>query len=367
MVLAESEQHEWKGRILGDTLERIGRIETPARQKIIPAPASLGYRNKVEFSLGRAASGQKVLGLHSATEPGTLIDVPACAVQHDQANAVLGTAREFLLGSADDPAPSGSGAAEPRLVIRRSWATAELLLVLRTSGPPMPGARELADFVSRRHPETSGVVQVTAKPGRRGGARSEALSGRTWIEERLAGHRFKLPASTFLQINTEAARNLVRLVTKLAGPITGCAVLDLYGGVGTYTFSLVRSGAARAVVCDADAEAIECGRSAAREAKLDCIEFRHADAGPFLAAQDARKGRFDVVIANPPRTGLGRGVAKGIVELRAERVILVSCDPATLARDLRALVHGGYTLSQVTPVDMFPQTAHIEAVALLTR
>ena len=367
MVLDESTQRVWKGRILADALQRIGRIEYPALRDLLAAPAPLGYRNKVEFSLGRDGSGKQVLGLYAAGESGQLVNVRSCAVQHDEANSVLETAREFVLDSAGAPTPVEARATQPRLVVRRSWATGELLLVLRAPAQPFPRARELADFVSRRHPEVRGVVHVTAKPQRRGGARAKALTGRPWIAERLAGQRFRLPASTFLQVNTQAARELVRLVTKLAGPSANRRMLDLYGGVGVYSFSLARSGAVRAVVCDADGDAIDCGRTAARGANLDCIEFRQADAARFVAAQVAQEGRYDIVVANPPRTGLGRGVAKGIIELHAKRVVLVSCNPATLARDLRTFIDGGYTLAEVTPVDMFPQTAHIEAVALLTR
>jgi 23S rRNA (uracil-5-)-methyltransferase RumA len=367
MVLEEGVQREWKRRILSEALTRIAGIESPVPGPVLAGHARLGYRNKVEFSLGPDARGRPAVGLHAVAGARGLVDVPACAVQHESANTVLSTAREFLLEPGRRIHGRRDRDTRPRLVIRRSWATGEQLLVLRAEGEPFPGASGLAALVTRRHPEVRGVVLVTAAPRRRGGARSEALAGRSWIEESLAGQSFRLPAATFLQVNTEVAAELIGLVTEAAGAIEGGTVLDLYGGVGAYGFALARAGASRIDVCDADGEAVACGRHTAREAGLAGLGFHRADAARFLGEQAEERTRYDLVVANPPRTGLGRGVADRIRRLQPPRVILVSCDPATLARDLRALIGAGYRLERITPVDMFPQTAHIETLALLTR
>lgn len=366
MVLDEETQRKWKRRTLLDALERIGRLrDAPVAPMVAPGTPT-GYRNKVEFGLGLDESGRPVLGLHSGGEAGHLVDVARCPVQHEAANAVLATARRVLLGPPPDPADLGGPGEGFRLVVRRSWATGRILVILRESSRPFPRSAALVSAIAAGHREVCGIVRLRARPRRRGRARVERLFGETLLEERLAGQTFRLPAATFLQVNSAAAAELVRLVVEAAGSASGARVLDLYGGVGVYGLALLARGAARVAVCDADGAAAACGRAAAREARRERIRYHHADAGRFLRERQGRGEPFDLVVANPPRTGLGPGVAAAILARRPARIVLVSCDPATLARDLRALVRGGCALERVVPVDMFPQTAHVEAVASLS-
>jgi len=364
MVLGEALQGEWKGRIVRDALERIGRLERPPLMPLLTPGAPTGYRNKVEFGLGPDRSGRAVVGLHSAADPSRLVDVDRCLLQHDAANDVLETARRVLL---DPPgaAPERDGD-RFRLVLRRSWSTGRILVALREEERPFPCQDGLVREITARHPDVSGIVRLRALPGKRGGTRAATLHGEPWIEERFVGRRFLLPPSTFLQVNSVAASELVRLVSEAARPEGGERVLDLYGGVGVYGLALLQRGAANVEVCDADGEAIACGRKSAGEAGERRIRFRRADVGSHLGRIGGRRPGFDVVVANPPRTGLGPGVAERIAGLRPARIVMVSCDPATLARDLRVLIGAGCGLERVTPLDMFPQTAHVEAVAALT-
>jgi 23S rRNA (uracil-5-)-methyltransferase RumA len=367
MVLSESDQREWKRRILADALARLGGFGDPVLDPVAVVSEELGYRNKVEFSLGRDADGKRVVGLHPSAGGSALVDVPACPLQHSAANAVLGSARQFLLDPDRAAAIRWPGRDEARLVVRRSGGTGQLLVGLRSTTEPFPLAAELAEHLASRHPNLRGVVRITARSRRRGGSRVETLWGHPHIIERVGGQKFRLPAATFLQVNSAASEELVRRVTQAAQPLQRRSVLDLYGGVGAYGFAMSRAGAGSVLVCDADRDAIECGRRAARDSKTGGIRFVHADAAGFLREKVAHGAGFDVVVANPPRTGLGRGSVGSILGVRPSRVVVVSCDPATLARDLRALVEGGCSLQKVTPLDMFPQTAHIEAIALLAR
>lgn len=366
MVLGEEDQAAWKRRTLLDALERVGRLEDPPVEPLLAPGSPTGYRNRVEFALGPDRSGRPAVGLHSAAQPGRLVDLERCILQHEAANEVLRTARRVLL---DPPPASGEYGDEPdlfRLVLRRSWSTGRIVVVLRESDRPFPRSAALVREITASHPEVSGVVRLRGRPRRRGGALATTLFGVPWIEERLGGHWFRLPPSTFLQVNGLAAAELVRLVIEAAGPSEGDRVLDLYGGVGVYGLALLARGAGAVEVCDADGEAVACGRAAARQAGRRPIRFHRADAATFLEELAGRPGRFDLLVANPPRTGLGAGVAERILVLRPARIVMVSCDPATLARDLRVLVGAGYGLQRVTPLDMFPQTAHVEAVAALS-
>jgi len=366
MVLDEGEQGKWKQRSVLDALQRIGRVAEPPLAQILAPGSPTGYRNRVEFSLGADRSGELVLGLHSGTAPGCLVDIRSCTVQHASANEVLATVRRVLLRPPRVPVGSRRPGEGFRVVLRRSWSTGRILVVLREPAGRFPRSAELARELVASHPEVCGVVRLQARAGRRGGTRALALAGQTRLEEAVAGHAFRLPAATFVQVNNAAAAELVRLVVEGAGPPDGARVLDLYGGVGVHGLALLARGAAAVAVCDADAGAIACGRAAAREGGSGRIRYHHADVGAFLRRRPPRPDGCDLVIANPPRTGLGPGVAEAILDRRPARIVLVSCDPATLARDLRALIRGGASLERVVPVDMFPQTAHVEAVASLS-
>jgi len=366
MVLGEAEQRSWKHRIVVDALERVGGLRGVAVAEPIASPSSLGYRNRVELVFGHTHEGRRVLGYHGSDPARDLVDVERCLLQHDAANEVLELARAFFL---EGP---GANACLPwsfrhplRLVLRRSEASGELLAAFRGPGGPFPELAVFARVARSQEGQLASVVRIVAEEGRRGGARTIAVAGEPWMNETLGGIVFRLPANAFLQVNPGAAELLCGLIADLAGLLPGTEVLELYGGVGAFSLRLARGGA-RGEVCEADREAVECGRRAAREHGDLAVRFVRDDVARYLRGKGPGAGRR-LVIADPPRSGLGRGVAQGIAQLSPDRILLVSCDPATLARDARDLVASGYTVRRVVPLDMFPQTPHVETVMLLTR
>jgi 23S rRNA (uracil1939-C5)-methyltransferase len=362
MVLDEHEQQQWKRTLVAEALAHLGGVSV-AVEPTIPSPRSMAYRNKVEFSFGRDARGRRILGLHAGTTT-ELVDIERCLLQDDSANHVLETARAFFLDGPGAGDPAVDDPREPlRLVVRRSFLTRELLAALRGLGGAFPSAPAFARRLMDEHRLVRGVVRLVARPRRRGGTKTVPLAGRSWIAERLGGTEFHLPASTFFQVNPEAAERVVDVVGALAGEVAGRRVLDLYAGVGVFGLALARLGA-RVTLCEADPEAVRCGEQAAVRG-LDA-KFVNAAVAAFLA-RGPRTGRPDVVVANPPRAGLGREVVRAIAGLGPQRIILVSCDPATLARDLGQLVGQGYRPSRVQPVDLFPQTPHVETVSVAVR
>jgi 23S rRNA (uracil-5-)-methyltransferase RumA len=320
----------------------------------------------MEFALCWGAGRAPVLGFHATGPDRRVLDVGTCPLQHDEANALLDSVRKFLGKHASRDAWRSDKRRQARLVIRRSDPSGEMLVALRESGGSVPEARELASFLMRRHDQLVGVVRLVAPPGRRGGTQAKVISGRDWIEERVGGARIRLPVASFLQVSSAGAQELVSLVAEMAGEVDATNVIELYGGAGLFSMELVRRGAASATVCEADPGAILGGRDAVEESGLSGIEFVHDDVRDFVVDRPA-VGAAGLVVANPPRTGLGRGVAGALRSWGAARIILVSCDPPTLARDLKVLVEGGaYRVERIVPVDLFPQTAHVETVVLLT-
>jgi 23S rRNA (uracil1939-C5)-methyltransferase len=366
MPLETGAQRRWKEVSVRDSLHRIGGVDPAAVEPIRGGGLSLGYRSRVEFSIGRDAGGRVVVGMHGHEPSAGLVDVEACLLETPLANRILATAREFLLSPgrtwpALDPV-------EPfRLLLRQSATSGAVVLALRETSAEFPEAEALADAVTARHDEVVGVVRLRARAGRRGGVDARVISGVGWLAERIGGIEFRVPATCFTQVNHEWVEQLPALVRELVGENAGPRAVDLYGGIGVHAFALAAGGAERVTVCEADADAIACGEEAARRAGIAGVSFVRSSAERFVERGWPRGGAVDVVVANPPRTGLAGPVAHALGRHAASRIVLVSCDPPTLGRDVGILGRAGYRLRRAVPVDLFPQTPHVEVVALLER
>ena len=360
MVVDESAQRAAKKRFVVDALQRIGRFPGIPVDDVVAAGPALGYRNKIELTLGWAGS-RPVLGYHRAGRPDELVDVTACTIGDPRLAPLLAVARDFFLSDGRTTAAAGDRHETARLVLRASHARDQRLVAFRGAAGRADELVEFARVAAAADPGLVGVVRIIAAAGRRGGAGVEAIAGRPEIDEEVLGTTFHVPAATFLQVHPDASRRLAESLIEAAG--RPARVLELYGGIGAVSLALARGGAAATVV-DADAAAITCGAQAAREAGVPSAQFARADVSAFLT-RSRGAARPDLVIADPPRNGLGKGVALQVAQLRAPRIALVSCDPATLARDLAVLAGAGYAVERVTPFDLFPQTAHVEALAWL--
>lgn len=363
MPLAEAAQRRWKERRVDDALSRIGGVAPPVTEPIRFGALALAYRNRIELTLGLDAAGRPRVGLHAASRSGGLVDVDRCLVQSDAANAVLASAREFLLA----PRRLWSRTRSPRFRIAiRSTESREVLVALWEAVRPFPEAAAFAEWLRRRHPELCGVVRVRTRGHRRGGARVTPLYGRTWIEQRFGGTLFRVPAACFTQVNADWSERLPDLVRECAGDVAGANIVDLYGGIGVHGIALAGAGARSVTICEADASAVRCGIDAVRRAGLRGVRFVVGDVRDFVE-RAWPAGEQRVVVANPPRVGMEVGVARRVAARASERVVIVSCDPATLARDVRVFVEHGFLVLRVIPVDLFPQTPHVETVAVLAR
>jgi 23S rRNA (uracil1939-C5)-methyltransferase len=203
------------------------------------------------------------------------------------------------------------------------------------------------------------VARVLVRPekGPRAIRGVEELAGDGRWHEVVAGHRFTVSAPSFFQVNTGAAETLVRLAVGAVSPSDGMRVLDAYSGVGTFSLPLAAAGA-RVVAVESNGWAVRDLRRNAEEAEAD-IEVQPGD----VARAVPGLGDFDTVVVDPPRAGLTRGASDALVGAGAGRIVYVSCDPATLARDTATLAASGYALASVQPIDLFPQTYHVETVA----
>jgi 23S rRNA (uracil1939-C5)-methyltransferase len=359
-VLPYERQLEIKHAQVGEALRRIGRLE-PVVEAIVPAVEQWRYRNKAEFSFG---SGDRLeLGFHPPGRWNEVAPMEECLLVSERADAarrtVLEWARAQGLSAFDRRAHEGL---LRNLVIREGRRTGQLQVRLVIGDGDIDTesfARAIdADgvFVTR----TDALAETTA------GGDTELVTGVAALEEELGGLRFAISPEAFFQTNTEMAERLYGLAAERAG-LTGFErVYDLFCGIGTIALSLApRAGEVWGleIVESAIADAI----ANARANEIDNARFFAGDVRLAMRELVERAGRPDVVVVDPPRAGLSAKIVRRIVEAAPKRIVYVSCNPTTLAPNAAQLVEAGYTLGPVTPVDMFPQTPHIECVAVFDR
>ena len=364
-------QLEFKQRQVADCLTRLGSLGPAADLPLFPiigAPEVYGYRNKMEFTFAEV-DGQPVVGLHEAERYDAILDVERCLLQSDALNAVLGEVRGFVRECGWSVYRQESEEGLLRfLMLREGKATGEVMVNLVTAAPDAPTARALADRLRARCPQVASVV-LNVNPKKAAvavGVEEHPIAGEETIRERLGALEFSISANSFFQTNTRQAERLFGIVTDyaaLSGPET---VLDLYSGTGAISLLLARRARHVYGVELVTAAIEDAARNARANGITNCTflpgEVRHVL--PELVRQGIHA---DVVVADPPRAGFHPKALRGLVALAAPRLVYVSCNPATLARDLQTLVGGGYRLTAVQPIDMFPHTPHIEVVARLER
>jgi 23S rRNA (uracil1939-C5)-methyltransferase len=323
----------------------------------------------MEFTVARPRNGEGLtIGLHEAERYDAVLDIERCLLQSDRMNAHLDEARRFFAASGLTAWDQDSGEGLLRfLMLREGYRTGETMVNVVTSSPAVSELAPLAERLGALSPRaTSVVMNVNPKKASVAiGVEEHLLGGRDHIRESLGGIEFQVSANSFFQTNTAQAERLFALVleaTELTGEET---VLDLYAGTGAISLQLARRcrhvygvELAPAAVADAARNAVANG--------IDNCTFLAGEVRFALPQLIAQGVRAEMVVADPPRAGFHPKALRALIQLAPARIVYVSCNPATLARDLGELVHGGYRVDWVQPVDMFPHTPHIEAIARLT-
>jgi 23S rRNA (uracil1939-C5)-methyltransferase len=362
-VLPYERQIAIKAEQVDDALRRIGRLDGYELEPLIPAIEQWRYRNKLEYSFGTSDDGELVCGFHAAGSWERIEHVEDCLLASEAGNrarrAALQWCRERGLGAYDRRAQIGL---LRNLVVREGRRTGELQVRLVTSDEPveLDGFAEAVGAGSVLWTRARDVGETTV------GGRTEVLLGTEAIEEELGGLRFRISADAFFQTNTEMAERLYAVATEYAGLQGWERVYDLFCGIGTIGLSLApRAGEVWGL--ELVEEAIADAIANARRNEIDNVRFFAGDVRLALRQLVETAGRPDVLVVDPPRAGLSAKVVRRVIEAGPTRIVYVSCNPTTLAPNAAQLVEAGYALRRVRPVDMFPQTPHIECVALLER
>jgi len=371
-------QLEYKKEHIKECMARIGSIPEVLVHDVIPSEKRYGYRNKMEFSFSdrrwflpdeyndqNREKDQFGLGLHV---PGTfykVIDVEACLLQNDGGNHILREVKGYVRDCGIPVYGLKSHEGFWRfLTLRYSTAFDEWMVNIITSEERREAVEPLAEALCNRMDNIKTVVNNinTRRAGIAVGEREIVLSGDGFIEDRIGSFRFHISANSFFQTNSSGAEKLYNKVVDYAELKGSEMVLDLYSGTGTIPIFL--SSRAKSVV------GMEIAESAILDAKRNCringvgnCQFVLGDIREKLSTM---KLKPDVLVIDPPRAGMHKDVLAGVMELTTERVVYVSCNPATMARDMGEMIQD-YELVEIQPVDMFPHTYHIEAVAKLVR
>jgi 23S rRNA (uracil1939-C5)-methyltransferase len=333
-------------------------------ETIVPAVEPLRYRNKLEYSFGEDDEGELVLGFH---RPGRFdaiddvaLDILASERVDELREAVKAWCRAEGLTAWDRRAQNGL---LRNLVVREGRRTGQLQARLVTS----PGSSFRVEALAAAAPADSflwtratGVAETTRE------GETQIVTGAAHLEEELSGLRLRISPDAFFQTNTEMAERLYGAAVDLARLSGRERVLDLFCGIGTIALVLALD-AAEVWGVELVEQAVADANENARRNGVDNARFYAGDVRLAMRPLLERAGKPDVVVVDPPRAGLSQKVVRRVLEAEARRIVYVSCNPTTLAPNARQMVDAGYALRAVRPVDMFPQTPHIECVALLER
>jgi 23S rRNA (uracil1939-C5)-methyltransferase len=366
--LAYEAQLEQKQLQVRDALERLAGIAEPPLEQIVPCePEIFHYRNKVEYSFSSTEAGP-ALGFHRAGRWDEVLEIDRCWLIDDLGNAIRDAVRDWAREEGLEAYSQTDGSGYLRhLVLRQGRNTGQALVQLVTA----PGEKFEAGYfvdVLRRFPEVRSIHwSVNDTPAEVTNLPSLLLWGEEWIEEELGGLRFRVRPNAFLQTNTAMAEQLYALAREAAGLTGGETVWDLYCGIGTIGLSL--AGDALTVWgIEVSEESVACALENAVLNGITNAAFFAGNVGEVVEELLERSGAPDVVVVDPPRAGLAGKALRRLGRIGAPRLVYVSCNPTTLAGDVKALRdEHDYELKRLTPVDMFPHTPHVESVSLLER
>lgn len=359
------EECRLKARRVTDCLNRIGG-EDLEQVPIVPAPTCQGYRNKAQYPVavkkGRAYAGFFRAGTHD------VVANPRCRILPPEADAVkdavIDYVNQYRVPVYDETAHSGL---LRHIYVRRGAVSGQVLVCLVVNGEALPRPEALIERLKKIPGFTTLVLSVNTKKGNAVlGDKYVTLYGPGYISDTLCALEFRLSPGSFYQVNHCQAQRLYQAAISLAGITKEDTVLDLYCGVGTITLAMA-AAAGRVIGVEAVPQAVEDARDNALRNHIQNAEFFCGDAGQ--AALELEKGgvRPDVIVVDPPRKGLSGEAIEAISRISPRRMVYISCDPATLARDVSQLKGQGYTLTTAQATDLFPRCAHVETVVLLSK
>ncbi len=356
-------QLKWKQARCEILLRKFGKVE-----KIIGMENPYHYRNKVQAAFGRTKSGKIISGVYQSGSH-RIVMVDSCMTEDETADKIIVDIRnmlpKFKIWTYDED--KGTGFLR-HVLVKRGFSSGEVMVVLVGASGYFPMKKKFTAALLEMHPEiTTVVLNINPKDTNLVlGDREEVLYGNGYIEDTLCGRIFRISPKSFYQINPVQTEKLYNKAMELAQLDESTKVLDAYCGIGTIGLVAAKT-AGNVIGVELNPDAVKDAIANAKRNNEKNARFYCADAGDFMEALAAEGEKFDVIFMDPPRSGSSRNFIDSLATADPERVVYISCNPETLARDLQYMIKKGYKVKKICPVDMFPHTNHIECAVLLCR
>jgi len=359
---------QFKQKRVYDALTRIGKVSPEVIKDIVGAENSLSYRNKAQLPITTDKEGKICVGFF-APRSHRVIPLQECRLQNETFNRAaevfLSWANEYHIKPYDEMAHTGI---LRHLYLRYGEKTRELMVCIVANAGELRKEKQLVELLKEHLPELKSVVLNvnTEKTNVITGKECRTLYGEDYITDELCGLRFRISPLSFYQVNRTQAEKLYTIAGKFADLKPDELLIDLYCGTGTIGLTMAKK-VSHLIGVEVIPQAIEDARKNALENEITNAEFICADASAAAEKLRNRKLQPDCIILDPPRKGCASELIETIAQMDPKRIVYVSCDPATLARDLQRFSENGFYVSQAIPVDMFPRTPHVETVVLMSR
>lgn len=343
------------------SLGKYGRVE-----KIVPMDNPYFYRNKVQTVFRKDRHGNLISGIYQSSTGG-IVGVEKCLLENENATEIVSTIKKlikkyriFVFN------PANETGFLHHVLIRSGFKSGEIMVVLATRDNKFEQKNNFVKDLVSLHPQITSVVQTVSKSEKLVlGKTQKVIFGKPYIEDILCGLRFKISANSFYQINPVQTEKLYTKAIELANLKGNETVIDAYCGIGT--IGLIASKNAKKVIAVENVkDAVLNAKENAKINGIENIDFYCADASDFLKSY-AEEEKADVVFLDPPRMGSTPKFLHSVLKLNPKKIVYISCNPETQGRDLYTLTNGGYKVKNICPFDMFPQTNHVECIALLER
>ncbi len=380
-ILPYEKQLFYKQKQVADQLQRIGQIELPPVNPILGSAKTTFYRNKLEFSFsnkrwlteeeitsGKEITDMNALGFHIPGLFDKIIDIKKCWLQGEPSNEIRNFIRDYAIENQLDFFDIKNISGFLRNIIIRTSTTGEVMVIVSLFREEKKAREQLLDTLSEEFPQITSLMYVINQK------RNDTLTdqdillyrGNDHIFEQMEGLRFKIGPKSFYQTNSEQAYELYKVARKFAGLTGNETVYDLYTGTGTIA-NFIASNAREVIGIEYVPEAIDDAKINAALNSITNTRFFAGDMKDILTSDFiAENGQPDVIITDPPRAGMHADVIQNLLNTGAKRIVYVSCNPATQARDIR-LLSANYRVTNIQPVDMFPHTHHVENVVLMEK
>ncbi len=326
------------------------------------------YRNKVHGVVAGDRHGNCFTGIYE-NRSHRVIRVDSCLIENQKADAIMNTVTSLMKSFKMRPYNEDTGYGFLRhILVRTGYHTGQIMVVLVTASPVFPSKNNFVKALRKEHPE---ITTIVANVNNRNtsmvlGDKQQILYGKGYIEDVLCGKTFRISSKSFYQVNPVQTEVLYNKAIEFAGLTGKERVIDAYSGIGT--IGMVASDHAGEVISvELNGDAVRDAVFNAKQNKVKNIRFYKEDAGDFMVKMASHKEKADVVFMDPPRAGSDKKFLDSLLRLKPKKIVYISCNPETLARDLKHLTGNGYSVRQIQPVDMFPSTGHIETVVLIQR